>query len=119
MSEYQSVIELAQKAERDGSLRAALQRCQSPDEVVRVAGQAGVTVSADELRALGDRLRSMQERAGTDELSEAELETVAGGAILTGITTAVLTAGIMGALGVAVAGSLTTMGIGMANMANK
>ncbi len=117
MFEHQSVVDLFQKAEQDVALREALQRCQSPEEAVQVAADAGVIVSPQQLRDFGQYLVDLQKRVTDGELSDADLEAVAGGwffsTMIAGMVAGGCTVGI-GGLGVALGGCLGVAGTLMA-----
>lgn len=79
MKKHQAIIELLKKTETDASIREALQATKTAEDVVQVALNAGVTISVDEVVEFRQHLELLQKQAANDELSEADLEKLAGG----------------------------------------
>lgn len=71
-----NAIRFVQQIAQDGSLRARVEATRSPDDVVRIGREAGYDFTGEELRTAADTLRK-------DELSDSQLESVAGGGYLT------------------------------------
>lgn len=111
MSDHAAVVELVRKAEQDASLQEALKDTKTPEDVVQVAADAGVTLTVDEIHAFRQHVQALQQQAADGELSEAELEQAAGGLALA--TSIALTAAV-GMVGTAVIGGAGGLGIGAA-----
>ena len=78
----ENVARFVQQVAQDQSLKARVEAVQTPDEVVRIAREAGFDLSGDELKAAVLRLSGR-------ELSDKELEAVAGGGYLSSAAGAV------------------------------
>lgn len=70
-----NAVRFVHQIAQDGSLRARVEASRLPDEVVRIGHEAGHDFTADELRTAADALRK-------EELSDTQLESVAGGGYL-------------------------------------
>lgn len=70
-----NAVRFVHQIAQDGSLRVRVEATKSPDEVVRIGREAGYDFTADELRIAAVTLRK-------EELSDSELESVAGGGYL-------------------------------------
>lgn len=79
MANHQSVAQLLEKMGTDEALREAMQNTSTPEDVVQAAAGAGVTVSVDEVQAFRRDVEAFRQKSANGEMSEADLEAVAGG----------------------------------------
>lgn len=80
----EAIIKLAKLAQSDGALLRELQAAKTHQEKAAVAVKHGCDVKADELAAL----RDFADQDDGGELSEAELELVSGGGIISALKSA-------------------------------
>src|SRR5262245_1325987 len=78
----ENAARFVQQIAQDQSLKARVEAVQTADEVVRIAREAGFDLTADELKAAARRLSGR-------EMSDQELEAVAGGGYLSSAAGAV------------------------------
>lgn len=79
----EAIIKLLKLAEKDQVLLGELQAARTHEEMATVALNHGCYVRADEMAVL----QTLAEKDGGDELSEAELERVGGGSIMSWLKT--------------------------------
>lgn len=77
--------EKIQKLVEDQEFVTKMLSCEEPEQVQKLFADNGVEVSLEEVKALGQSLATMAESDG--ELSEDDLEGVAGGSLLGAVST--------------------------------
>jgi predicted ribosomally synthesized peptide with nif11-like leader len=73
-----AVVRFMEEVDGDHALQAEVEAVSSAEQVVDLARELGHSFTVDDLREVGDRVRA--ELVHGDELSEEQLEAVAGGA---------------------------------------
>ncbi len=76
----ESAFRFVQKIGEDESFKARFESAKSPDEVMQIASQAGYDLSMEELKTVVSKLRG--------ELSEEQMESVAGGGFFSDVGSA-------------------------------
>lgn len=97
------VVQFMEKIGQDKEFMEKVLTTQNPEDVQKLANEAGIPLTMDDIMASKEVLYKALDKANQSELSEDELESVAGG-IEPATTTALIVAGIgvAGAIGAAV-----------------
>lgn len=81
-----SIMDFIRKASEDKSLAERISKAANPDEVYAIAKENGVTVPFDEFKDTMEKLAA----SANEELSEEEMDAVAGGISFKGVVDHVL-----------------------------
>ncbi|MEG6523044.1 Nif11-like leader peptide family natural product precursor [Desulfotomaculum sp. 1211_IL3151] len=102
-----AIVQFMEKIGQDKDFAEKVLATQSPEDVQKLANEAGVSLTMDDIMASKEVLYKALDKANQSELSDDELESVAGG--VEPIVTATLVAAGIGAVGAIAAAVIPTV----------